>query len=252
MTAPLTRAVSTIRLRWWQEIGVVLALYFVYSFVRNLTGSAAVSDDVARTNAYRLIEWERSLGMFHEESVQEIFLGSRPFIWVWNVFYATAHFAVTVGTLLWLFFRRPERYPRWRNCLVVTTVLALIGFALFPLMPPRMLPELGFVDTLKTVGGLWSFEEGPIHKVSNQYAAMPSLHFGWALWCGIVLYRLGRTWLGRWLGGAYPVLTLFAIVITGNHFVLDAVGGALILLIGVLAADWFENRARRPPDELVA
>src|SRR5207237_8325274 len=114
----------------------------------------------------------------------------------------------------------------------------LIGFATFPLMPPRLLqtvdPTYHFVDTLRVVGGLWSFDSGAMQKVSNQYAAMPSLHFAWGRWSACVLLPAVR---GRWRRGlvlAYPALTLFAIVVTANHYVIDALGGAVALGVGFL------------------
>jgi membrane-associated phospholipid phosphatase len=140
---------------------------------------------------------------------------------------------VTVIALLYLFRRQPWRYPLWRNTLAFTTALALIGFAFFPLMPPRLLPPgYHFTDTLRTVGGLWSFDSGPMNAVSNQYAAMPSLHFAWSSWCALVLGpAVKRRWL-KVLVYAYPLVTLFAIVVTGNHYILDAIGGAVILAAG--------------------
>jgi hypothetical protein len=126
----------------------------------------------------------------------------------------------------------------------VTTALALVGFATFPLMPPRLIPEWGFVDTLRDYGGLWSFDDGAMQRVSNQYAAMPSLHFAWSAWCAMVLWPTLRA---RWLRGlalAYPVATLFAIVVTGNHFWLDAAGGALALAAGYGVAVALTRRSR--------
>jgi membrane-associated phospholipid phosphatase len=99
-------------------------------------------------------------------------------------------------------------------------------------MPPRLLPAYGFVDTLKELGGLWSFDSGAVAKVSNQYAAMPSLHFAWSSWCAFVLYpALRRPW-AKALMAAYPFVTLFAIVVTANHYWLDAAGGAVTLAAG--------------------
>ena len=101
-------------------------------------------------------------------------------------------------------------------------------------MPPRLMPDYGFVDTLKEIGGLWSFDSGTMQKISNQYAAMPSLHFAWSSWSAFVLYPMVRPrWL-KWLIASYPFLTLFAIIVTANHFWLDAAGGALILGVGFL------------------
>jgi hypothetical protein len=134
---------------------------------------------------------------------------------------------------VWLFRRRPERYPLWRNTLAFTTALALIGFAFYPLVPPRLLPDnYHFVDTLKTIGGLWSFDSGAMNKVSNQYAAMPSLHFAWSSWSALVLApAFKRRWL-RVLVYSYPFVTVFCIVVTANHYILDALGGAVVLAVG--------------------
>ena len=211
----------------------VLAFYGVYTFIRN-RGVNDAGVEHARTNAERIIDWERAIGSYHEETIQDWFLDAEWFISFWNVFYGTAHFIVTVVALVWLFRRNPSRYPLWRNTLACTTALALIGFAFFPLMPPRLMPDYGFVDTLKEIGGLWSFDSGTMQKISNQYAAMPSLHFAWSSWSAFVLYPMVRPrWL-KWLIASYPFLTLFAIIVTANHFWLDAAGGALILGVGFL------------------
>jgi hypothetical protein len=138
-----------------------------------------------------------------------------------------------VTALILLFRRFPTRYARWRNTLAVTTALALIGFASYPLMPPRLLPPAyGFVDTLRVFGGLWSFQSGPVAHVSNQYAAMPSLHFAWSMWSALVLAPMLRRPWSKAVVALYPVATLFAIVVTANHYVLDAAGGALVLAVG--------------------
>jgi hypothetical protein len=207
--------------------------YAVYSAVRNTQGSATVSATHAFHNALRVIRLERFFGLYHEQQIQHAFLGEHGFLRFWDVFYGTAHFAVTVVALVLMFRVMKARYPLWRNTLACTTALALIGFALFPLMPPRLLPtHYGFVDTLKVYGGSWSFDSGAMQKISNQYAAMPSLHFAWSSWCTFVLWPLARQWWSKALVAVYPFLTLFAIVVTANHYVIDAVGGALVLAVG--------------------
>jgi hypothetical protein len=232
------------RLRWWRELAYVLTFYAIYSFIRNQFGSAGAAPDHALGHAKSLIHAERVLGMFHEETVQQWFLGWRSFIQFWNLFYGTFHFVVTAFCIVWLFRRFPQRYVQWRTTLAVTTALALIGFAFYPLVPPRLLPHsYGFVDTLRDYGGLWSFDSGAMSKVSNQYAAMPSLHFAWSTWCALVLVpTLRRTWV-KALAISYPLLTLFAIVVTGNHYVLDAAGGVVILLVALPLGQWWASRA---------
>lgn len=230
------------RLRWWIEIAIVLVFYSVYSGIRNLFGSAKVAPDTALANALDVIRVERALGLFHEQTIQSWFLHWGWFMRGWNIYYGTFHFVVTIGVLVYLFVRRPERYLRFRNVLAVTTAAALVGFSLFPLMPPRLLDDCatvfggcsphGFVDSLAHYGGTWSFDSGTMKSVSNQYAAMPSLHFGWSMWCCLALAPVVRR---RWVKGlllAYPWLTLFAIVVTANHYWLDAAGGGFALATG--------------------
>jgi hypothetical protein len=242
---------SQLGLRWWREVLYVAVFYGIYSLIRNQFGSAAVSEAEAYDNARVIIAIERGLGTFHEETIQQWFLGWRWFIQFWNIFYGTFHFGVTAFCIIWLFRWFPERYVRWRTTLALTTGLALVGFALFPLLPPRLLPEsYGFVDTLRVYGGLWSFDSGAMSKVSNQYAAMPSLHFGWSLWCALVLVpTLRRRWL-RLLAASYPAFTVFAIVVTGNHYWIDALGGAAVLGLGYLGGRRWDTRHEREPEQL--
>ena len=240
-------------LRWWREVLYVAAFYLLYSVIRNTQGSAAVSEARALRNALRIVDMERLLGIYREEAIQQAFLGWRLFVEFWNVFYGTFHFVVTVVALVLLFRRFPERYRRWRNTLAATTAVALVGFTLYPLMPPRLLPvSFGFVDTLRVFGSPWSFDSGTMSKISNQYAAMPSLHFAWSTWCACVLVPMFRSKWAKALTIAYPAFTLFAIVVTANHFVLDAAGGALALGVGAaigfpLAARTERDRFPRPP-----
>lgn len=236
------------RLRWWKELAAVAVFYGVYSVVRNMQGSATMSAAHAFRNARQVISLERLIGLYHEESIQDAFLGSDFVMTVWNVFYGTLHFVVTIGVLVFLFRRHPLRYARWRNALATTTALALIGFALYPLMPPRLLPSsYGFVDSLAVFGSPWSFDSTAMHKISNQYAAMPSLHFAWSLWCGLALAPPLVRRSAKTLAWLYPVVTLAAIVITGNHFVIDAVAGAIVLWMGWLISGLlFGGRLRLP------
>ena len=216
-------------------------LYIIYSGIRNNFGSATGNEIQAFTNARRVIALERHLGLFFEENFQDAFLGHRLYLQFWNVFYGSFHFWVTGFALIYLFRKYPARYSLWRNTIVFTTLLALIGFSWFPLMPPRLLDDCGhfgacasygFVDTLAQYGGLWSFDSGTMEQISNQYAAMPSLHFAWSFWAFLVLFpHLKHRW-SRFAIALYPWVTLYAIVVTANHYWIDAVGGALALAGG--------------------
>lgn len=248
-------------LHWWREMLYVLAFYFVYSFIRNRFGSAAVGIEHAFHNARTVVSIERAVGLFHEEGIQDLFIGNRRFMQFWNIYYGTFHFVVTLFAMVWTYRRFPSRYQLWRNTLAFTTGLALVGFSLFPLMPPRLLDSCGpygacahygFVDSLARYGGLWSFDSGAMQKVSNQFAAMPSLHFAWSMWCFLVLYREVKSPIAKVLVAAYPWLTLFAIMVTANHYWLDAVGGAVILTVGYLLGSALTHFNERRHDERVA
>ncbi len=234
---------------WWAELVSVVAFYLVYSTVRNLNGNDA---SLARSNALKLMRWQESLGINHERVLQEWALNFKPLIVACNYFYGSLHFVVTGGVMIFLYRKFSDDYPLWRNMLAFATALALIGFALWPLMPPRLLPShFGFVDTLDRYPTFWSFNRGAVNKISNQFAAMPSVHCAWALWCALALVpRLRRGW-AKLLAALYPVGTVTAIVLTANHFILDAVGGFVTLALGYLLARTFTRAGRGDPDSAV-
>ncbi|WP_156722863.1 bifunctional glycosyltransferase 87/phosphatase PAP2 family protein [Streptomyces apocyni] len=149
-----------------------------------------------------------------------------------NFYYTSFHFVVPLTVLGVLYARRPGDFRWARSALGFATVLALLGFWLYPLAPPRLMPDLGFVDTVHGVQDFTKPDYGTLTSVTNQYAAMPSLHFGWSLWCGVAIVILApKLWM-KLLGLLHPALTLAAIVGTGNHWVLDAVGGAAVVGAG--------------------
>ena len=147
--------------RWWKEVLFVLAFYVVYARIRNQFGSNglfAATTTTAADNARRVIDFEKQIGLFFEENLQEAFLEWDWFLWFWNVFYGSLHFVVTIGAGIFLYRRFPARYLKYRTGLGITTALGLVGFATFPLMPPRLLSspppyggamtDFAFVDTL--------------------------------------------------------------------------------------------------------
>ena len=220
------------RLYWWREFLGVYLFYNVYSWSR---GRATGSATRAWENAQTIIDWERALGIYHELSIQRLVMSIRPLIIGLNYFYGVFHFVVTIGVIVYLYRKCSDDYPFWRNVFAFLCALALVGYLLFPLMPPRLLDsyalnwdlQFRFKDALELFPNAWSFTTGPVKHVGNPYAAMPSLHFGWSLYCALALYPHVRSRLMKRLTIAYPCLMLLAIVATGNHFILDAVGGAL-------------------------
>jgi hypothetical protein len=238
------------RSQWWREVLIIAIFYLLYTAVRDIRGNKPVSVLQATTNAHRIITLERHLGIFHEATIQHWLLGDQWLIRLCDDYYGTIHFVAVVAVMVLLFFRYPERYRLWRNTLAITTVLALIGFTFFPLLPPRLLPpQYHFVDTLKVIGGLWNFSSGAVNDVSNQYAAMPSLHTSWSAWCALALIPLIRPWWGKVLVALYPLATIFCIVVTANHYFADVIAGLLLLgvsyfLARILTAA-MDQRARR-------
>jgi len=270
---------------WWKEVLIIGGFYIVYSWIRNRFGSNIIAADGVPENAFhnaeRVIRLERVLGLYHEESIQDLFLDHRWFIQFWNVYYGTAHFFVTLAVFVLLFFKRADVFAQWRNTLAAMTALAIIGFAFFPLMPPRLLdqpcpqpdtvqfggacveselrpgPELrfdgtngfGFVDTLSEFGGPWRFDNEEVASISNQYAAMPSLHIGWSTWVALAVGPLLKRRWARIAVLLYPLATLFCIVVTANHFWLDGVGGLVVFAVGALIGwgshRWNQNRLDR-------
>jgi hypothetical protein len=211
---------------------IVVAFYGLYTLVRDQHATRGGLGDATR-DALQVVRLERALHIFHEQWLQARVIHWRLFIEFWNSYYGTVHFIAVVVVLVLLFYRDPERYPLWRNTIAFTTALALLGFAFYPVLPPRLLPAgYGFVDTLSQFGGVWNFSHGAVAKASNQYAAMPSLHTAWSTWCALAAAPMIRPRWGRWLVALYPVATIYCIVVTANHYFLDAVGGLVTLLIG--------------------
>ena len=243
----------TVTLRWYREVALVVGYYALYTMVRNQFGSATVSPSVALVNARRVIGIEQGLGLYLEPSLQSAFLPWTALIRACNIFYGSLHFIVTAGIMVWLYRVHPARYRYCRRVLAAMITFALIGFMTFPLMPPRLLADAGvfgggapnfpFVDTLAEVGGLWSFGSEGMKSISNQYAAMPSLHIGWSCWCVFAALPLVRSTLARAALLAYPPITLFAIVVTANHYWIDGLGGLLALAAGWAVARLLQRYA---------
>ncbi|POX45202.1 hypothetical protein C3489_34745 [Streptomyces sp. Ru71] len=207
-----------------RELLLVAGLFLVYKFGRQL---ATGHTGEAFRNARHVWDLERTLHLPGEGSVQSLLLHGDTLIHLANTYYATVHFPVTAAFLIWLYLRRPAHYVWSRRVLAVVTAAALVLHLTFPLAPPRMLAATGLIDTARVYG---PSVYGPpqTDHLSNQFAAMPSLHFGWALMVAIGLIAATRSrW--RWLWLAHPLLTLLVIVGTANHYWLDAIVATALL-----------------------
>ncbi|MEU6067190.1 phosphatase PAP2 family protein [Streptomyces sp. NPDC047082] len=239
--APGTEVSPRTRLRWWTELPLILLVYGCYSAGRLLARgdvSSAVDHGLA------ILRIEKSLHLNAEHPLNRLFtreawLGVPADFW-----YASLHYLVTPVILVWLFRKRTQFYSAARTWLMTSTFIGLIGFTLLPTCPPRLLTSgHGFVDTMAQYSsyGWWGGEASAprgMGGMTNQYAAMPSLHVGWALWCGVMLWRYGGTRITKALGIAYPLLTAIVVMGTANHYFLDAVAGVAVMGAGLLLAPY--------------
>ncbi|MBW8793928.1 MAG: inositol phosphorylceramide synthase [Streptomyces sp.] len=214
-----------------RELLLVAGLFLVYKFGRQLaTGHTAE----ALHNAHRIWDLERTLHLPSEVGVQSALLHGDTLVHLANTYYATVHFPATLAFLVWLYLRRPAHYVWARRVLALVTAAALVLPFTFPLAPPRMLAATGLVDTARVYGPSVYGPPSSDH-LSNQFAAMPSLHFGWALMVAIGLIVATRS-RRRWLWLLHPAITLLVIVGTANHYWLDSIvatamlGAALALI----------------------
>ena len=219
-----------------RETALVLSLYAFWRVVMTLR-STRLDEGLAHGRTVHDVERALHLG---NEAAMARWLVDHP-LWAQaaNVFYATVHVPALIAFLVWLFLRHRDRYPALRN-----TVAALTGVCLvlhwYPVAPPRMYPELGFVDVAHTFG---QSVYGPVGQgISNQVSALPSLHAGWALIVAVgVITASPSRW--RWLILAHPVLTMLVIAATANHWWLDSIAAGAVLVV-VLAAQWALARSR--------
>ncbi len=211
------------------QVALVVGLWFSYLLCRHLFEG---SEHVARAHAGDVWSLERTLRLPSEARLQDWVLGSDTAVRVINAIYQYVHFPVMVCTLALLYARRREVYVWFRNVLILTTGLALVGHIAYPLSPPRLEAALGMVDT-GTEFGQSAYAGKPGTGFTNQLAAMPSMHVAWAALISITVILCLRTrW--RWLAPAYAVAILLVVVVTGNHYWLDGIVGLGLLAISML------------------
>jgi len=234
-----------IRHGWILELLTGAAIYLAYDWLRDQTTGTSAA---AYRHALQIVDAEKFLGLYHEYSIQQAFLHLDWFMAFWNIYYGTIHFVMPLVALVWLYRKAPARYVRWRNTIVLMLAISVVVFWAYPLMPPRLMPDrFGFVDAAAQF-----FNFGPqvrvhfgangqptaaaISTYGNLFAAMPSLHVGWSTWSVLAIWPLLRRTWAKVLFALYPVSILFCIVVTANHWILDAVGGWVVLGLGYLGA----------------
>jgi len=230
------------RTRWWVEGLVIVWLCWVYDATTNF---APLRLHVAIGNAWSVLHLEQSLHLDPELALDRWLAGHHTLGLIVSDYYDNAHFVVTLGLLGWLWWRRADLYRPLRNSLVLVNVLAFIVFWCYPVAPPRMLSSYGFTDVVASSHAFGSWHTGALASHANQLAAMPSLHMAWAAWCTIALWRISQRLWVRGLAVLYPCLTAVAVLATGNHFLLDIVGGLATIAVAVLAVGRTQRIAKR-------
>ena len=224
-------------LRHVREVMLVLGAYFVYMFIRKYMVSDI--EVAAFANAAKVISFQLAGGLFREVGWQNWAIShSEALIIFMNWTYILTFGPILSVVAVIIYIKDRPKYLRYRNVLLISFVIALIGFAVFPLAPPRFLPEYGFVDTIRNLGPAWWighswYGSRDTAVYFNVFAAMPSLHFGWTIMFGIIFFSM-KSRLIKLCGVIYPTMTFFAIVLTGNHYIVDAIGGAAVTVSSLL------------------
>jgi PAP2 superfamily len=224
-----------------RQVSLFAAAYLAYRLVRGLVEGDA---NVAFAHARDLITTERTLHVFVEPSIQAWASGSHFVMVASSWLYVNAQTSVTVAALVYLYLRHNRNFYFVRNMFMVAMAIALVGYALFPTAPPRFMPEWGFIDTVADVTHVHiNGHSASLNALTNLYAAVPSMHVAFSLMIGGTLARLVRWRVVRVLWLLYPLLITFVIVVTANHFIIDAVLGAFTAGVSAYAAIWLA-RAR--------
>jgi len=216
---------------WWREALIVAWLAWIYDL---LTGYAPLRAHAAISNAWGIWHAETAVHLDPELGLNRWLARHHELSQIASYYYDNAHFLVTFGLLGLLWWRLPADYRPLRSSLALVNVIAFVVFWLYPLAPPRMLTSVGFFDVVGHSNTFGQWHTGTLATSADQFAAMPSLHVSWALWCTLAVWRLTANRLLRALGVVYPLLTALVIFSTGNHFLFDALGGIGAMVLALL------------------
>ena len=254
--------------RDFMEGAIIAVAFLLYFWVR---GAVVDRPEAAYWHARDVIDLQRSLGFFWEDDLNNWITDRKFWAQLMNVAYFYFHFPLIIVFGIWLYFYRRRQYTFVRDSFLASGAIALVVYWLYPVAPPRLLPELaaqfdaaaptyilGFFDTLEAYLG-YAYDTQSTRAFVNPYAAMPSLHFGWDLLLGfaviVAFRRTALAWFAVAIGVALPVLQIFAITTTANHYLIDAVAGGIVAIAGLGVAlalrrwgyPWLVKRIRRLP-----
>jgi membrane-associated phospholipid phosphatase len=222
-----------------RQLALFAGAYYAYRLVRGFVDGQA---GLAFENARNLVDAERALGLFFEPGLQAWAEGQEWLLTLSSWMYVNSHFVITTTFLIWLYIWRNHAFYFVRNMFMVAMGLALVGYTVFPTAPPRFLPEWGFTDTVANFVG--SSAEQSADVLYNPFAAVPSMHVAFALMIAIPAIMLVKRRALKVLWGTYPFVVTFVVVVTANHFWLDAALGALVAALSAYAAYAAFARAR--------
>lgn len=235
--------------RWWWfpeagigrtllEVSILVPAYILYSLVR---GTVHDRTPEAVSRAAALVHVEQTMGIFWEYELQSLILTWGAAVRAVNTVYVWGHLPVIIAVAIWLLVFHRHRYALFRNAFLISGAIGLLLFWLIPTAPPRFLQYWGFVDTAVSSGSYYFFQPPAF---VNQYAAMPSMHFGWSLLAAVAIFANVKSPY-RYLALLMPVATLGGVVLTANHFFLDAAAGAAVALLGLWIAVQLRNHLPR-------
>ena len=223
------------------QIGLVIGLAEAYRLLRRLIPT---DWPLAIANAHHVLKLEQVTHLAWEKGIQDTFLRFPEVVKAMNWFYLSSHFIVTGAFFVWLYWRNREGFSIFRDGFLLATAISLVIHWRYPTAPPR-LADMGVRDTIDLYSGV-NIGKPHAERFSNPVAAVPSLHAGWALALGVGLVLYARNFLLRAAGVVYPSAVLLTIVVTGNHFIFDALTGALVMAVGFAATAPFRVGAREP------
>jgi hypothetical protein len=254
--------------RDFMEAAIIAIAFLLYFWVR---GAVVDRPEAAYWHARDVIDFQRSLGFFWEDNVNDWIADRKFWAQLMNVVYFYLHFPLIILFGIWLYFYRRHQYTFVRDSFLASGAIALVIYWLYPVAPPRELPELaaqfdaaapvyilGFFDTMEQYLG-YAYDTQSTRAFVNPYAAMPSLHFGWDLLLGIAIIAAFRrtplAWLAVVIGVGLPLLQIVAITTTANHYLVDAVAGGIVAMAGLGIAlalkrwgyPWLVEQIRRLP-----
>jgi hypothetical protein len=228
------------RPRWWTQVAIVAFLLWAYDEINNFNPfrrATAIGHGVSLMHLELRIHLDPELALNRWLSLHASlgrFLAD---------YYDLAHFAVTLPLLAWVWWRCAPRYRMLRNSLIGIHVVGFAIFWFFPVAPPRMLSSFGFVDVVAVTHAVGAWSTGALASQANEYAAMPSLHVAWALWCAVAVWSTRRDAVSRVVSAAYAITTCVVVMATANHYFLDVAAGFATTALAVGAARWWERRA---------